>query len=72
MVSAKAIVLIVSIVMPGDAPDINHMAKMKSFDDCWSDAREFVERDLTEDMRQHGALGLKATCGYYEMPSEQN
>lgn len=72
MATAKIIFLIVSIGMPGQAPDVNHAMKMKSFDDCWAAAKEFTERDLTEDMRGHGAIGLKATCGYQEQPSQTN
>jgi len=69
MVTSKAIYLVVSIMMPRDQPDIDHMAKVDSFEHCWKAAREFTEKDLTDDLRAHGALGLKATCGYQEMPS---
>lgn len=69
MVTAKAVVLVVSIIMPGDVPDVNHVTRMHSFDECWASAREFTERDLTDAMRGGGAVGLKATCGYQEMPS---
>lgn len=72
MVSAKAIVLIVSIVMPADQPDINHVRREPSFDACWAAARAFTERDLSDGLRASGAVGLKATCGYQEMPSETN
>lgn len=72
MTSAKVVLLIVSIIMPQEQPDVNHVAKMKSFDDCWAAAKEFTERDLTEDLRQKGALGFKATCGYMEKPSDTN
>jgi len=69
MVSAKIIALVVSIVMPGDQPDVTHMERQPSFDECWAAAKAFTERDLSDTLRKQGALGLKATCGYYEMPS---
>jgi len=72
MVTAKTIVLVLSVIMPQDVPDIDHMMKVKSFDDCWAAAREFVERDLSDALRERGAIGLKATCAYREMPSEEN
>lgn len=70
MTSAKIIVLIVSIVMPGQQPDMNKIYPLKSFDECWMAAKDFTERDLTDDMRSHGAIGLKAACGYLEKPSD--
>lgn len=72
MVTAKGIALILSVVMPGEVPDINHVMKMDSFEHCWDAAKDFVEHDLTEELRSHGAIGLKATCGYMELPSDKN
>lgn len=72
MITAKTIVLVLSIMMPGEIPDIDHVMKSDSFDVCWAAAKSFTERDLTEDMRGHGAIGLKATCAYREMPSGTN
>jgi hypothetical protein len=39
MVTAKTIVLVLSVIMPQDVPDIDHMMRVKSFDDCWAAAR---------------------------------
>lgn len=72
MVTSKTIFLVMSIMMPRDVPDIDHAMRMDSFDSCWSAAKEFVEKDMSEELRSHGALGLKATCGYQEMPSDTN
>lgn len=72
MITSKTIVLVLSIMMPRDIPDVDHVQKMTSFEECWSAAKEFTERDLTEDMRSHGVLGLKATCAYQEKPSDEN
>lgn len=68
-ITAKAVVLIMSVVMPQDVPDINHVARMKSFDACWEAAKDFAEHDLSDALREKGALGLKATCGYQELES---
>jgi hypothetical protein len=72
MITSKTIVLILSIVMPQDVPDVTHIMRMQSFDKCWSAAKEFTERDLSDAVRDSGAVGLKATCGYQEMPSSEH
>ena len=72
MVSAKTVVLIVSIVMPADVPDVSHVEQMKSLDACWVAAREYVEHGLAESTRERGAIGLKAGCAYQESNSEEN
>lgn len=69
MPTAKAIALIVSVIMPADQPDINHVERVKDFQSCWAAAKEFAERDLSDALRARGALGLKATCGFMERPS---
>ena len=66
----KIIVLIVSIVMPGQQPDINHAERMRDAASCWDAAKAFTERDLTDDMRAHGAIGYKAACMSIEKPSD--
>lgn len=70
MSALKAIVLVVSVIMPADKPDINHVERMKDFPACWGAAKEFTERDLSDSLKSQGALGLKATCGFYEVPGE--
>lgn len=69
--SIKAIALIVSVIMPADQPDINHVERAKDFPSCWAAAKEFAERDLSDALRARGALGLKATCGFMERPGEE-
>lgn len=69
MPTAKAIALIVSVIMPADQPDINHVERAKDFPSCWAAAKEFAERDLSDALRARGALGLKATCGFMERPA---
>ena len=71
MVSAKVIALVLTVIMPGDTPDINHTVRQESFEACWREARSFVERDLSESLRSQGAIGLAAACAYKELPSEE-
>ena len=70
MPGLKAIALIVSVIMPADQPDINHVERVKDFAVCWQMAKDFAERDLSEALRARGALGLKATCGFMERPGD--
>lgn len=58
----KIIVLIVSILMPGREPDIDHQAKMESLEACWAAAQEFMSHDLNDAAREKGAVGLSARC----------
>lgn len=70
--TGKIIVLIVSIVMPRDVPDIQHVTKMESFEACWDGAKAFLAHDLTDVMREKGAVGLSAACAYQDLPSQKN
>lgn len=70
--SLKAIALIVAVVMPADRPDIRHVEPQPSFDVCWHAAKEFAERDLSDTLRSKGAIGLMATCGFMEVPGEDD
>jgi hypothetical protein len=54
----KIIVLIASILMPRDVPDVDHVQKMASFEECWAAAQDFMSHELTESMREKGAIGL--------------
>lgn len=67
----KTIVLVLSVIMPADRPDITRTAPMPDIESCWAAARDFVARnELTEEMRAHGALGFGASCGAIEKPSQ--
>lgn len=68
----KVIVLVVSIVMPANMPDIQHVQRMESFDACWTGAKAYMEHDLSDEMRARGAVGLSAACGFQELPSQRN
>lgn len=70
--SAKMIVLILTVLMPRDVPDIRHVMKMDSMESCWDGAKDFLAHDMTEELREKGALGLGAMCAYQEMPSSSN
>ena len=70
--SAKMVVLILSILMPRDVPDIRHVMEMHDLDSCWEGAKDFMSHDMSEELRVKGALGLSASCAYQEMPSDKN
>lgn len=69
--SAKMVVLILTIMMPQDVPDIQHSMHMESISSCMEGAKDFLSHDLSEELRAKGAIGLSANCAYKEMPSEQ-
>jgi hypothetical protein len=68
----KIIVLIVSIMMPRDVPDVRHVQQMESFETCWEGAKDFLAHDLSDEMRTRGAIGMSAACAYQELPSQKN
>ena len=68
----KEVMLIVAILMPGDMPDIKHHVQGLTLEECFEQARDFASRELTDEMRQHGAIGYSATCMWREKPSVQN
>lgn len=67
--SVKIVALIVSIIMPQAQPDVDHVTIMKDLTSCWVAAKEFTDHDLSDAMRERGAIGLKATCAFREAPS---
>lgn len=68
----KVIVLIMSIVMPPNVPDVTHIQKMDNFESCWDGAKDYMTHELSEEMRSHGAIGLSAACSFLERPSQRN
>jgi hypothetical protein len=68
----KETVLIVAILMPGQQPDVVHRTAMPTLQECLDRAKAFVDRDLTDDLRTHGAIGYSASCAWREAPSEKN
>ena len=68
----KEVMLIVAILMPGDTPDIKHHVPVLTLEECFQQARDFASRELTDEMRQHGAIGYSATCMWREKPSMDN
>ena len=67
----REIILVVSIIMPGNIPDIRKTIPQDTLDDCWAAARDFVNHDVTRAMRERGALGYGATCAFQEKPSTE-
>jgi hypothetical protein len=72
MTSAKVVMLILRVIMPGETPDVTHMQKMESVQACMEAAGEYLSHDLSEAMREKGALGLGATCAFHEQESQAN
>lgn len=68
----KIVVLIVSILMPGQQADIDHQAKMESLEACFAGAQDFMSHDLTDAAREKGAVGLSARCAVVYPPSQSN
>jgi len=68
----KEVVLIVTVLMPQSVPDIKHAQPMPNLEECWKGASEFVNHDLSNEMRAKGARGFGATCVAIEKPSTEN
>ncbi len=60
--------LVMWVVMPQDRPDIMRPMPIDSMQACWQQAQQFVAGGLTAEMREHGAIGLGATCAWREKP----
>ena len=63
--------LIVIIVMPDNKPDIKHNVEGLTVTECIDRSKEWLQRELSEDMRAHGAIGYGATCMWREKPSQK-
>ena len=68
----KEVLLIVSILMPGQKPDIQHQVTGLTMEECFEQAKDFIGHELTDAMREHGAIGYSATCMWREKPSMEN
>ena len=64
------ILLIITLVMPGQTPDLKHVIHEKDLAECWVDAKEFVEAGLTDAERATGAVAVMAGC--LSRPAEEN
>lgn len=53
-------VLVLTINMPRDAPDIRAQFEENTIEECWEDAKEFVARGVPESVPD--ALGVMAGC----------
>ena len=65
----REIMLIVTIIMPGDRPDIRHHETRSTMDACWADAKAYMDRPMSAEVRHLGALGLGASCAFVEKPA---
>ena len=60
------IMLILTIAMPGQRPDIMTRLPMQTLEQCWSEAKAFVDAGTPEIAIQHGAIGVMAACAVKE------
>ncbi len=51
--------------------DIQHVVHMKTMEACFDGAKDFLSHDMSDALREKGAIGLSAACAYKEMPSER-
>lgn len=63
-----AVLLIISYVMPGRLPDIQHRLPEPTIEECWTDAKEFVKRGIPKVAADKGAIAVMAACR--EVPPE--
>ena len=68
----KEVLLVVTIIMPGNAPDVRYPITVMTMAECWDQAKEFAGRELTEEMRDHGVIGYGASCMWREKPSTKD
>lgn len=71
MVGAKLIILTLTIVMPPRVADVDKLQQMDSFEACWTAAKTWVEKDLSDEAKQIGAIGYRASCGFMMKPEEK-
>ena len=64
------ILLVITLVMPGQTPDVKHVIHEKNLTECWADAHEFVEAGLTDAERAAGGIAVMAGC--LSQPAEEN
>lgn len=63
------VILIVVLYMvptgdPSVPPYIMQRMPEPNMEECWKDAHEFANRDLSDVMRHNGAIGLGAQCSW--------
>jgi hypothetical protein len=53
-----------TIMMPGNIPNVNNMKHMDSAETCWVAAKQWAESDLSDELKQMGAIGKIAGCAF--------
>ena len=56
------IFLWLTIIMPGQKPDIEGHFKQPSAAECWKEAQAFLDQGVTDAMKERGAVAVKAGC----------
>ncbi len=59
---AHHVILILTMVMPGQTPDVIVKIPQDTVAECWVDAKEFVDRGLTNGMKATGGVAVMAAC----------
>ena len=55
-----------TVIMPGQQPDIEGHFRWQSAGDCLKEAKAFLDHGLTEGMKARGAVAIKAGCSTNE------
>lgn len=58
--------LAVSILIPGQAPDLVRRVPMDTLDHCLEMARTYMESTTIKDAKDHGGYGYSASCAARE------
>ena len=63
---SHAAILILTIILAGDVPDKTLRVDEASIEDCWKDAKSFVEHSKEVLPKFPDAIGAAAACGVIE------
>jgi len=55
-----SVMLVITLLTGGDAPDIRQQIKEPSLEQCWIDAKEFVDHGVPDSVEN--AVGVMAAC----------
>lgn len=65
------IVLMLTYVTPPDEQDIHKQMKQPSLEQCWDNAKAFVEEGIPPELKKRGVIALTAGCLVREIPEEK-
>ena len=64
------VMLILTLMTAGSAPDINHQVPEPSLEQCWKDAAEFVKAGVPPGTSEK-IIGIAAACAQ-QRPAEEH